>query len=107
MLRIFKKRIGIGLPVVLAVLLSSAALFSIVTRGPRLIPVSGGDAINISTDAIGPGEVKFYSYRDRSGAELRFILARDAHGTVRAAMDACQRCYTEVDPIFETAIGRS
>jgi uncharacterized membrane protein len=94
MLRIFKKRIGIGLPVFLGLLLSSAALFSIETRGPRLIPVSDGDAINISTHAIDPGEVKFYSYRDRAGAEIRFVLARDANGTVRAAMDACQRCYT-------------
>jgi uncharacterized membrane protein len=43
---------------------------------------------------LGPGEAKFYSYRDGAGAELRFILARDSAGGVHAAMDACQRCYT-------------
>jgi len=76
-LRLFKKQIGIGLPIVLAVVVASAASLLIVTREPRFIPVSGGGSINISTDLLGPGEAKFYSYRDRAGAELRFILARD------------------------------
>jgi uncharacterized membrane protein len=93
MLRLFKKKLGIGVPLVLTVMVVTAASFSIMTRGPRFLPVSGGDSINISIEAMGPGEAKFYSYRDGAGAELRFILARDSGGGVHAAMDACQRCY--------------
>jgi uncharacterized membrane protein len=40
-----------------------------------------------------PGSVEFYSYRDRAGVELRFLLARDSGGALHAAKDACQRCY--------------
>ena len=49
--------------------------------------------VMIPTDALGREQVRFYSYRDRAGEELRFILGRDSSGGVHAAMDACQRCY--------------
>jgi uncharacterized membrane protein len=74
--------------------LLAAGAFSIGMRGPSFISVSGGDFILIPTDSLSKGDVRFYSYRDRAGEELRFILGRDSGGEVHAAMDACQRCYT-------------
>jgi uncharacterized membrane protein len=50
--------------------------------------------VNIPTDTLARGQVRFYSYRGRAGEELRFILGRDSDGEVHAAMDACERCYT-------------
>ena len=50
--------------------------------------------VTIPTDTLGREQVEFYSYSDRAGEELRFILGRDSNGEVHAAMDACQRCYT-------------
>jgi len=70
------------------------ASFSIEIRGPGFISVSGGDSVIIPMDTLGRGEVRFYSYRDRAGEELRFILGRDSSGGIHAVMDACQRCYT-------------
>ena len=75
-------------------MVAGTASFSIGMRGPGFISVSGDDSIIIPTDTLGRGQVRFYSYRDRAGEELRFILGRDSGGKVHAAMDACQRCYT-------------
>jgi uncharacterized membrane protein len=78
----------------LFLLVAITASLSIGTRGPVFISVSGRDAVILPTDTLGKGQVRFYSYRDRAGEELRFILGRDSGGEVHAAMDACQRCYT-------------
>jgi uncharacterized membrane protein len=80
--------------IVLALLVAVTVSFSIGMRGPSFISVSGGDSVVIPADGLGRGQVRFYSYRDRAGEELRFILGRDSGGNVHAAMDACQRCYT-------------
>jgi uncharacterized membrane protein len=72
---------------------AATAFLSIGTRGPVFISVSGSDSVTVPTDTLGRGKVRFYSYRDRAGEELRFILGRDSGGQVHAAMDACQRCY--------------
>jgi uncharacterized membrane protein len=64
-----------------------------VSHGPRFINVTGDGVVTIQAHDLKPGSVEFYSYRDRAGAELRFLLARDSGGALHAAMDACQRCY--------------
>jgi uncharacterized membrane protein len=74
---------------------AGTASFFITSQAPSFISVgSDSDLVMIPTDTLGREQVKFYSYRDRAGEELRFILARDSSGEVHAAMDACQRCYT-------------
>jgi uncharacterized membrane protein len=78
----------------LALVVAGGASLSIGTRGPVFISVSGSDSVVIPTDTLARGQVRFYSYRDRAGEELRFILGRDSSGEVHSAMDACQRCYT-------------
>ena len=65
-----------------------------VASGTRFTKVTGDSVIAIHTQDLKPGSVEFYSYRDRAGTELRFLLARDSGGVLHAAMDACQRCYT-------------
>ena len=78
--------------------LACALLLAIVSLGswlrqPGTTPVSGFDSVSISLSTLGKSGVRFYSYRDRAGDELRFILARDSRGGVHAVMDACERCY--------------
>ena len=79
----------------LVMLAVGTASFFITSQAPSFISVgTDSDMVTISTDTLGKEQVKFYSYRDRAGEELRFILGRDSSGKVHAAMDACQRCYT-------------
>jgi uncharacterized membrane protein len=81
--------------ILLALLVAGTASFLVSTRAPSFISVtSDSDLVIIPTDKLGREQVRFYSYRDRAGEELRFILARDSRGEVHAAMDACQRCYS-------------
>jgi uncharacterized membrane protein len=84
------RRIAFLIVVIVAV---STTVLSEVMRGPHFIPVFGGDVITIDLHDIGPGSVNFYSYKDRAGAQLRFLLARDSRGELHGAMDACRRCY--------------
>ena len=81
--------------ILLALLAAGTASFFITSQAPSFISVaSDSGLVTIPTDTLGREQVKFYSYRDRAGEELRFILARDSNGEVHATMDACQRCYT-------------
>jgi uncharacterized membrane protein len=79
----------------LACTLLAAGIASLGTwiRQPGFTAVSGPDLVSIPVNSLAKPGVRFYSYRDRAGAELRFILARDSHGGVHAVMDACERCY--------------
>jgi uncharacterized membrane protein len=81
--------------ILLALVTAGTASFFITSQPPSFISVrSDSDSVIITTDTLGRERVKFYSYRDRAGEEVRFILARDSNGEVHAAMDACERCYT-------------
>jgi uncharacterized membrane protein len=83
-------------PIVIIGALTAVCLIVLrgVAKGPRFIQVAGDGVVSIPTNALKPGSVEFYSYHDRAGAELRFLLARDPDAQLHAAMDACQRCYT-------------
>jgi uncharacterized membrane protein len=60
--------------------------------GPRFISVTGGDSVTIPVADLHRGDVKFYSYRDAAGSQIRFILERFEGGRVQAAVDACKEC---------------
>ena len=77
-----------------ALIAIGAVSFFIGMRGPHFISIAGKGPLGIPTGLLGRGQVRFYSYRDRAGDELRFILARDSGGELHAAMDACRSCYT-------------
>jgi uncharacterized membrane protein len=81
------------------VLISAAVVLTVVTMalaaigiGPRFTQVNGIDSIVISGADLKCGDLRFFSYRNDVGKEIRFILGRDESGEVVAAFDACQRC---------------
>jgi uncharacterized membrane protein len=59
---------------------------------PRFTEVTGVDSIVISGADVKRGDLRFFSYRNDAGKEIRFILGRDESGQVSAAFDACERC---------------
>jgi uncharacterized membrane protein len=71
----------------------AATLFGAIAAGPRHIPVSANASVSIETNDLRQGDVRFFTYRDRAGDQIRFLLARDATGRTKAAFDACARCY--------------
>jgi uncharacterized membrane protein len=82
-------RVLIGGAVVLGVVTIALAGTGI---GPRFTEVSGVDSIVISGADLKRGDLRFFSYRNDVGKEIRFILGRDESGQVSAAFDACDRC---------------
>jgi uncharacterized membrane protein len=79
---------------VAAGLLALAAIFvGAIAAGPKYTSVSANSSISIETNDLRQGDVHFFTYRDRAGDQIRFLLARDSTGRIKAAMDACQRCY--------------
>lgn len=76
-----------------AVLLTVVAMtLAAVGVGPRVTQLAGRDAVSIAGGELGRGEIRFFSYRDDGGREIRFILGRDRAGQVQGALDACQQC---------------
>ena len=76
-----------------AVVLTAATMtLAMVGVGPRVTQLAGGDAVHIAGGELGRGEIRFFSYRDDDGKQIRFILGRDRAGKVQAAFDACQQC---------------
>jgi uncharacterized membrane protein len=58
-----------------------------------LITSNGSESVAISVSSITPGQARFFTYHSHSGTDIRLIVARDDHGGVEAAFDACERCY--------------
>jgi uncharacterized membrane protein len=73
------------------------AIGAAVPAGPLLAPrcdrVNGERVVTASLDTLTPGTARFFCYRDRSGHEVRFVLARANDGAVRSVFDACRQCY--------------
>ena len=82
-----------ALLIVAAALVVVAISLAAMARGPQFTPVSANPSISIETNDLRPGDVRFFTYRDRAGDQIRFLLARDATGRIKATFDACQRCY--------------
>ena len=82
-----------GVFIAAGLLALAAILFAMIAAGPRYTPVSANSSISIETNDLRQGDVHFYTYRDRAGDQIRFLLARDATGQTKAAFDACERCY--------------
>ena len=60
--------------------------------GPRFTQLSGREFVSISSASLEKGGIRFFSYHNDAGKEIRFILGRDQSGQVHGAFDACQRC---------------
>jgi uncharacterized membrane protein len=59
---------------------------------PRVTRLAGREFVSIPGGDLGRGEIRFFSYRDDAGKQIRFILGRDRAGKVQGAFDACQQC---------------
>jgi uncharacterized membrane protein len=64
----------------------------VVGAGPRITQLAGRDSVSIPGGQLGRGEIRFFSYRDDGGKQIRFILGRDQAGKVEGVFDACQQC---------------
>ncbi|HEY9158578.1 Fe-S-containing protein [Candidatus Binatus sp.] len=73
-------------------LVAVAVSWSMMARAPEFSPVSANPSISIETDNLRRGDVRFFTYRDRAGDQIRFLLARDSTGRIEGAIDACRRC---------------
>lgn len=85
----FPDRIVVVAAIVLTAVTMALAAIGI---GPRFITVTGAESVSIPVANLQPGDIKFYSYRDPAGGQIRFILERYNDGRVQAAVDACQQC---------------
>jgi uncharacterized membrane protein len=76
-----------------AVVLTAVTMtLAVVGVGPRVTQLAGRDSVSIPGGQLGRGEIRFFSYRDDGGKQIRFILGRDRAGKVQGAFDACQQC---------------
>ncbi len=82
-------RLVIAAAVVLTAVTMALAAIGI---GPRFASVSGKDSITIPGSELRRGDIRFFSWRDDAGKEIRFILGRDESGKVQGTFDACQQC---------------
>jgi uncharacterized membrane protein len=78
-------------------LIATAVAFGIATQpshsGSDVIASDGSNSVAILASSIAPGQARFFIYHGHSGGDIRLIIARDDHGDVEAAFDACERCY--------------
>ena len=80
-----------GLLIAAAFMTVAVSLVAMAT-GPQFITVSANPIVSIERDSLQPGDVHFFSYKDRAGDQIRFLLARDSTGKIKGAFDACRRC---------------
>ncbi len=80
-------------------IIASAVILTVVTMalaavglGPRFTHVTGKDAVRIASADVRRGDIRFFTYRDDGGKEIRFILGRNESGQAQGAFDACQQC---------------
>jgi uncharacterized membrane protein len=80
---------------VVVVLLIGAAVSYIETTAdePNFTIVAEKPLISIDSNSLKKGDVQFFAYISRSGDKIRFLLARDSTGKIKAAFDACKLCY--------------
>lgn len=53
------------------------------------------EAVSLSVSVLVDGRTRFYRYVSATGHETRFFVIKTADGVVRAAFDACERCFRQ------------
>ena len=54
---------------------------------------AAGSKVQVDAAPVAERGFEFYTYRSGSGVAVDFFLYRDGTGTLRAALDACRKCY--------------
>lgn len=60
-------------------------------KDPRVL--SDGAAATVSLREMGEKPARFFTYVSSSGRRVKFLIYRDSHGTYRAVLDACRKCF--------------
>lgn len=83
-----------GRAVIAATIALTAAAIALAAAGvgPSFTQVSGAESISIPGAGLARGSLRFFSYREDGGKDIRFVLGRDVSGAVHGALDACQQC---------------
>ena len=55
--------------------------------------VPSGNDVSLPVSTFADGRARFYRYVSTTGRETRFFVLESADGVVRAALDACDRCF--------------
>jgi uncharacterized membrane protein len=79
--------------IIAAALVVGTVSLAAMARGPQFTLVGANQTVSIQINDLRPGDVRFFRYGDRADDRIRFLLARDATGRIKAALDACERCY--------------
>jgi uncharacterized membrane protein len=89
-----KSRLSGWIVLTVALAIATVAIsIAAIDSNPRTISVTGNDFVDV--DAPGrPGAVQFFSWKDKAGVRINFLLARTADGGVKSALDACSRCFS-------------
>lgn len=79
----------------LAALIILGAIAAGPLRGQEftLLTHATNGVLSISAAKLANGTARLFSYRDKAGRTVRFILARDSKGKLHAVFDACKACY--------------
>jgi len=79
--------------VVAFVIAAAASYFETTKDSPQFTMVAEKPLISIDADSLKKGDVQFFVYKSSAGNKIRFLLARDSTGKIKAAFDACKLCY--------------
>jgi uncharacterized membrane protein len=94
MMRRAKSRFSAWLVLAVAVAIAAVAIsLATIDSSPRTIAVTGKEVVNVEAPTR-PGAVQFFSWQDRAGSRITFLLARSEDGIVNSALDACSRCFS-------------
>jgi len=83
----------IGFVVVILLIAAAASYFETTRDEPDFTVVVEKPLINIDASSLQKGDVHFFVYKERSGGDVRFLVARDSTGKIKVAFDACKLCY--------------
>jgi uncharacterized membrane protein len=86
----YKKHFAIVLVLMLG--LSAVELVHRFAQAP-CTAVAGQKVVSVPLLEFAPGQARTFCYRDTDGETIRFIVARDADGTIHSAFDACHSCF--------------
>src|SRR5215469_8707720 len=94
MIRRSKPRLSGWMVLTVAIAIAAIAIsLAAIDSNPRTITVRGKDFVDVEAPER-RGAVQFFSWQDKTGSRINFLLARAEDGGVKSALDACSRCFS-------------
>jgi uncharacterized membrane protein len=96
-----KRRTGLHVALAVGALVVVAVVAFVIVSGRNggepatatTVATPGGD-VTMPMNQINDGKAHFYTY-DTGGTTVKYFVLADQNGKVRAALDACEVCYTQ------------